>query len=32
MTIDEAIAHAREVAEYNRKCNENSDCIDIKFV
>ena len=29
MTIDEAIAHAREVAEYNRKCNENSDCIDI---
>ena len=30
MTIDEAIAHAREVAEYNRKCNENSDCIDIE--
>lgn len=29
MTIDEAIVHAREVAEYNRKCNENSDCIDI---
>lgn len=29
MTIDEAIAHAREVAEYKRKCNENSDCIDI---
>lgn len=30
MTIDEAIVHAREVAEYNRKCNENSDCIDIE--
>ena len=30
MTIDEAIAHAREVAEVNRKCNENSDCIDIE--
>ena len=29
LSIDEAIAHAREVAEYNRKCNENSDCIDI---
>ena len=29
LTIDEAIAHAREVAEYKRKCNENSDCIDI---
>ena len=30
MTIDEAIAHAREVAEYKRKCNKNSDCIDIE--
>lgn len=30
MSIDEAIVHAREVAEYNRKCNENSDCIDIE--
>ena len=29
LSIDEAIAHAREVAEYKRKCNENSDCIDI---
>lgn len=29
-SIDEAIVHAREVAEYNRKCNENSDCIDIE--
>lgn len=29
LNIDEAIAHAKEVAKYNRKCNENSDCIDI---
>ena len=29
LNIDEAISHAKEVAEYKRKCNENSDCIDI---
>ena len=28
--IDESIAHAREVEEYKRKCNKNSDCIDIE--
>lgn len=30
MSIDEAIEHAREVAEYKKKCNKNSDYIDIE--
>lgn len=29
MTIQEAINHTKEVAERNRKCNENKECVDI---